>query len=79
MAYTKKHTFDEKVIDRINEYIKENDLSLRNIADFSGLTYQQLYQMLHRNQLLKLREYVLLCQTFQEPLERFVCDIEAND
>ena len=72
MANTLKHDFDDIVIGRINAYIKENNLSYQKIGEATGLTYQQLYQLLHRNQLIKLREYVLLCEAFKEPLEAFL-------
>ena len=72
MAYTRPHEFDEIVIGRINDYIRENNLSSQKICEATGFTYQQLYQLLHRNQLIKLREYVLLCEAFNEPLEAFL-------
>lgn len=79
MPYIKEHPFDKKVIDNINLYIKKNELSLKNISEYSGLTYQQLYQLLHYNQIIKLREYVLLCKVFNEPLEKFICNAKMND
>lgn len=72
MAYTKDHSFDEGVIDRINAYIEENELSHKKIAEAAGLTYNQLYQLRHKNQCIKLREYVSLCEAFREPLEKFI-------
>ena len=72
MAYTKEHNFDRAVIFRINSYIKENKLSHRKIAEAAGMTYSQLYQLRHNNQIIKLREYVALCRAFNEPLERFL-------
>lgn len=72
MGYTKEHRFDEKVVDRINGYIRENMLSLSAIATKAGMTYNQLYQMLHKNQLIKLREYVMVCKALGVPLDFFV-------
>lgn len=72
MAYTKKHSFDEAVIDRINYYIDDNKLSHKKIASAAGMTYSQLYQLRHKNQTIKLREYVALCRAFNEPFERFI-------
>ena len=72
MAYTREHSFDEAVIDRINSYIVENGLSHRKIAEAAGMTYSQLYQLRHKNQTIKLREYVALCKAFDEPLQRFL-------
>ena len=72
MIDTTKHPFDEKVIDRINDYIEQNNLSNKKIAAMSGMTYQQLYQLRHKNKCIKLREYVNLCKAFNEPFERFI-------
>ena len=72
MPYTRKHPFDERVIDMINAYIKENNLSIRKIAAESGMTYQQVYQMLNKKQLIKLREYVSICKAFREPFDKFL-------
>lgn len=72
MPYTRKHPFDERVVDRINAYIKENNLSIKKIAAESGLTYQQLYQLLNKRQMIKLREYVSICRAFKEPFEKFI-------
>lgn len=69
---TKKHEFDGFVIDKINSYIYFHDLSLPKIANEAGLSYQNLYQLLHKNQTIKLREYVALCTAFEEPLDYFL-------
>ena len=78
MAYTKQHTFDEAVIDRINTYIEENNLSHQKVAEATGMSYQQLYQLRHKNNCIKLREYIRLCEAFKEPFERFICGIDAS-
>lgn len=70
--YTREHPFDEAVIDRINAYIEENNLSHSKVATAAGMTYQQFYQLRHKNQCIKLREYVRLCEAFNEPLTRFI-------
>lgn len=72
MAYIKDHSFDEAVIDRINAYIEDNRLSHKKVAAAAGMTYSQLYQLRHKNQTIKLREYVALCNAFNEPFERFI-------
>ena len=72
MPRVKKFDFDEAVIARINNYIEENNLSHKKIAEASGMTYQQLYQIRKQNQYLKLREYVALCKAFNEPFDKFL-------
>lgn len=76
MGYYKDHPFDKEVVRRINEYIKKNNLSIPKIAASSGIPYQRLYHLLYNSQLIKLREYVALCETFDEPLEYFVKDVD---
>jgi transcriptional regulator with XRE-family HTH domain len=78
MPYIKPHKFDEKVIERINEYISMNDLSHKKIAEEAGMTYQQFYQLRHKNQTIKLREYIKLCDAFNEPYEYFVQGLDAD-
>ena len=72
MPYTRPHVFDEAVIDKINAYMKQNDLSLKKTAAAANMTYSQLYQLLHKNMVIKLREYVALCKAFDEPFEKFI-------
>ena len=79
MPITKKHRFDEVVVGRINDYISKNNLSLNKIADATGMTYAQLYQMTRFNQTIKLREYVALCRAFNEPFERFIDNLKDED
>lgn len=78
MSYTKPHTFDKEVVQRISDYIEKNNLSLPKIASASGMPYQRLYHLLYNSALIKLREYVALCETFHEPLDYFVKDIDWN-
>lgn len=76
MAYTKQHSFDKEVVRRLRAYIEENNLSLSKIASASGMPYQRLYHLLYNSQLIKLREYVVLCQTFKESLDFFLDGID---
>lgn len=78
MAYTREHPFDEAVMDRINDYIDQNGLSHSKIAKKAGMTYQKLYQLRHHRMVLKLREYVKLCEAFNEPLDKFICGIDKE-
>lgn len=72
MPYTKKRPFDEGVVARINDYIRYYNLSIRKIAEKSGMTYQQLYYLLNNKQTIKLYDYVRLCEAFNEPLNKFL-------
>jgi transcriptional regulator with XRE-family HTH domain len=79
MPYTNNHSFDEAVIDRINDYIESNNLSIKKVAVATGMSYQQLYQLLHKNRCIKLREYIRLCKAFNEPVDAFVKGINNKD
>lgn len=72
VSYTKKHPFDEMVIDKINDFMTENMLSLSLVANKAGMTYDRLYQLLHKNKLIKLKEYVDICDAFGVDLDFFV-------
>ena len=76
MGYTKEHPFDREVVKRIAAYIEKNNLSLSKIANASGMPYQRLYHLLYNSQLIKLREYVALCQTFNEPFDYFISGVD---
>ena len=70
--YTKEHLFDSKIVDRINNYIKENMLSISLVAKKAGYTYNQLYQILHKNQLLKLEDYMIICDALGVDFNFFI-------
>lgn len=64
--------FDNEVLQNIKEYIARNNLSMKKIAEETGLTYIQLWTLLNRNQSMKLNDYIALCRTFQEPIDTFI-------
>ena len=76
MGYTRKHPFDREIVQRIAAYIDKNNLSLAKIAATSGMPYQRLYHLLYNSQLIKLREYVALCETFHEPFDYFIDGVD---
>lgn len=72
MSYTRENVFDRKVSDRISKYIKRNGLSIRVTAERAGMTYNGLYQTLHKNQLMKLKDYVAICKALDVDLDFFI-------
>lgn len=64
-------TFDKEVIKNINKYIEKNDLSIKKIANESGITYHKLWSILTQTYSIKLGDYVAICKAFHEPLEMF--------
>ena len=74
MAIVKDHEFDKNVARRIKEYLKKNDYVQRKVAAECGMTMNQFYQMINNHQLIKLREYVAICNAVKEPLEFFLHD-----
>ena len=65
-------TITETIIDKINEYIEVNGLSVKKIAKEAGLDYNHLWKVLNRNKTIKLEDYVALCRAFREPMEKFI-------
>ena len=78
MSYIKPHVFDEKVAERINVYIRRNGYRVSNIAEKAGFTYNQLYQILKKNQLIKLSDYIRICNALEVPFEKFVKGLNAE-
>lgn len=65
-------TINDSIIDKINEYIEVNGLSVKKIAKEAGLDYNHLWKILNRNKTIKLEDYVALCRAFREPMEKFI-------
>lgn len=63
---------NEQILNRINDYIKANNLSLPKIAEAAGMDYFKLWALLNRKHQIKLTDYVALCRAFREPLETFI-------
>lgn len=65
-------TINDSIIDKINEYIEVNGLSVRKIAKEAGLDYNHLWKILKQNKTIKLDDYVAICRACKEPLEKFI-------
>lgn len=59
-------------IDRINNYIEANGLSVPKIAKEAGMDYVRLWAILNRNNKISLDDYVRICRACKEPLEKFI-------
>lgn len=79
MSYTNLHTFDETVVDRINKYLKDNKMSVQDVSNLMGMSYNRVYQMLRKNQLIKLREYIKLCNALRVSFDTFITDVDTDD
>jgi transcriptional regulator with XRE-family HTH domain len=75
MPYKKEHKADEIIRQRIKDYIAVNKLSPTKIAREMGLNYQQFYHLLTDRRMLKLGEYIKLCQILNEPFDFFISDV----
>ena len=64
--------FDKKVIANINEYITANNLSIKKIADETGISYHRLWSTLSQSSSIKLSDYVAICRAFREPFDIFL-------
>ena len=72
MAYKKEHTTDNIIRQRIKAYIVENKLSMTKTAEAMGMSYQKFYHFLYDKRMIKLHEYITLCEILNEPFELFI-------
>lgn len=66
------NTFDSKVIANINEYINLNNLSIKKIAEETGIGYHRLWSILGQSNSIKLGDYISICRAFHEPFDMFL-------
>ena len=64
--------FDREVIKNINNYVLVNNLSIRKIADMSGISYHRLWSILEKSNSIKLSDYIAICNVCCEPLDYFL-------
>lgn len=67
-----RDNYDKKVIDRINNYIRLNGLSVPKIAREAGLEYNFLYKTLNMRSTISLSTYIRLCKAFDEDFTYFL-------
>lgn len=63
---------DRIVIRKIKRYIEVNDISLNKLADASGISYHRLWTILNQSDTIKLKDYIAICEAFQEPFDLFI-------
>lgn len=68
------YNFDREVIKAINNYIYKNDLSIRKIAETSGISYHRLWVILNQGNTIKLSDYVAICKACCEPFDYFLLE-----
>lgn len=64
--------YDRKVIAKINDYISKNNLSIRKIAEETGIGYHRLWSILGQSNSIKLRDYIAICKACCEPFDFFL-------
>lgn len=67
-----KKTLGEKIIKNINNYLKREGISVCELADFSGIKYNSLWNILNRNKTIRLEDYTAICKALNEPLDFFI-------
>lgn len=65
-------TFDQTVNKNINDYIIEHNYSLSKLAKASGINYPRLFNILKKNNSIKVGDYVAICKAVKEPFEFFL-------
>lgn len=63
---------DREVIKNINQYIFDNDLSIKKIANETGITYHRLWSILVKSNSIKLSDYLAICTACCEPIDYFL-------
>ena len=66
------NTFDNKVIANINAYINKHNLSIRKIAEETGIGYHRLWSILMQSNSIKLGDYIAICKACREPFDMFL-------
>lgn len=62
----------EKIIQNINNYILENNISLSKLAKAAGIKYNSLWVMLNKHKDVTLGNYVAICKALNEPFDFFI-------
>lgn len=63
---------DKEVIDNIKEYITDNDISLKKLAEESKIPYHRLWTILNQNYTITIGDYVSICIALREPFGFFI-------
>lgn len=66
---------DLQIIQRVRDYIQDNNIPVRTLASYMGLTYDQLYQKIFNRQSLDILTYMQLCRLFDVDADEFISDI----
>ena len=64
--------YDREVIRNINQYILDNDLSIKKIANETGISYHRLWSILVKSGSIKLSDYIAICKACCEPIDYFL-------
>lgn len=75
MATVKEHPFDREVSERISNYCRDNDISLRKLAKEAGLTNNQIYFITTHRSTISLDHYVRICKALKEPVDYFLKEV----
>ena len=63
---------DREVINNIKNYILQNDISVKKLADESGIAYHRLWSILKQNSSIKIGDYIARCKACHEPFDIFI-------
>ncbi len=62
----------ESVIKNINDYISQNNVSLTQLAQASGILYNTLWVILNKNKDIAVKDYIAICKALNKPVDYFI-------
>ena len=63
---------DKKIINKIRDYILDNDISVYKLAEASGIPYHRLWFLLNKSQTINVADYIAICNAIKEPIDLFL-------
>lgn len=66
---------EKAILENVRGYIKENGISIRDLADSMNLKYDQLFQKLYNRESIDISTYIQLCCLLNVEPDYFVKDL----
>ena len=67
-----KKTLGEKIIKNINNYLAKEGIPVGELASFSGIKYNSLWNILKRNKNIRIEDYTAICKALNKPMDFFI-------
>jgi len=66
---------ERAILDNVRNYIKENGISIKDLANSMGLKYDQLFQKLYNRESIDISTYIQICCLLDVSPDYFVKDL----